>query len=109
MSAVDANELSVGIDFTTGQRGAAGDAHGGDTTTFTVSNTGEHFEGDIFEGVGDFSQFERDAEIRLVGAKAMHGFSVGHAREVWQINVDGFFENGADQFFGERSDFSLRS
>ena len=39
------------------------------------------------DGVGDVGEFQGDAQVRLVGAEAVHGFGVGHARKgVGQID-----------------------
>ena len=54
-----------------------------------LADAGEHLEGDILDRVGDFGEFQRHAQVRLVGTEAAHGFGVGHAREgIGQIDVD---------------------
>ena len=98
LGAVDADELGVFVDLAAGQAGAAGNAHGGDTAVFAVGDAGEDLEGNVLDGVGDFGEFERDAQIGLVGAEAVHRFGVGHAREgVRQFNVDRVLEDVTDQ------------
>jgi hypothetical protein len=76
---VDADELGVFIDFATRHAGAAWHAQCGDAAVFAVGHAGEDLEGHILDGIGDFGQFKRDAQVRLVRAEAAHRFAVSHA------------------------------
>ena len=105
---VDADKLGVGVNLAAREGCPTGDAQGGDTSGCAGGDTGENLERNILHHIGHFGQFERHAQVRLVGAVAVHGFGVGKAREgVGQIDVDGFLEHMADQVFHDAGDFRL--
>ena len=54
------------------------------------------FEVHIRHDVGQLGEFELDAQVGLVGTIAVHGFAVGHDRELAQIDIQGVLENGGD-------------
>ncbi len=106
--AVDADEAGVFVDLAARQAGAAGNAQRGDAAVVAVGDIGEDLEGDIPDRVGDFGEFERDAQVRLVGTETAHRLGVSDARErVGQVDADRILEDVADQLLDQAGDFVL--
>ena len=76
LGAVDLDEFGVGVDLGAADCRAIRHAQGGYAATFHIGGAGEHLEIDIFHHVGDLGDFQRHAHVRLVGAVAIHRFSV---------------------------------
>ena len=106
--AVNRYESRVSINFTTGQRRTTRNAQGGDTTVGAIGDVGKDLERNVLDRIGDFNQFHRNAQIRLVRAEAPHGIGVRDAREgVRQIDVDRFLEHVTDQVFHDLRDLGF--
>ena len=108
LGTVDADEACICVDFAPCKGRSARNTQGRDTAVFAVGDTGKDLEGDILHRLGDVGQFQGDAQIRLVGAVALHCLGVGDARKrVRQVGIYRLLEHGANQLFHQRRDLGL--
>ncbi|RMQ30068.1 hypothetical protein ALQ08_05043 [Pseudomonas syringae pv. delphinii] len=105
--AVDADELGVIVDLAACHAGSARYTQCGNTPFRIVGRTAEHLEFHSVELIGDVYQFQRVAQVRLVGTVATHGLFEGHVREITELQVQNFLEQLANHLLGQTNDVFL--
>ena len=66
------------------------------------------FKVNVAHQIGEICEFELDAKVGLVGTVVVHCIRPQHDRErIGQVDIDGFFEDGADQLFHQGADFNF--
>src|SRR5690606_29880309 len=78
LGAVDLDELGVTVDLATAHLTATRHTQSYHAASRVGGWTAENLEIDIGHDVSQFGELELHAKIRLVGAKAVHGFGVRH-------------------------------
>src|SRR5690554_359330 len=104
LGTVDTDKAGVLVDDLAGQLGTTRDFQCRYATFRVLGGTGKYLEFDILQQVGNVHQLQRNTQIRLVGAVAVHRFRVWHAREVAQVYVQQFDKQLADHAFGQAHD-----
>ena len=70
----------------------------------------EDLKVNVAHQIGEICEFELDAKVGLVGTVVVHCIRPQHDRErIGQVDIDGFFEDGADQLLPSGRGFQLRS
>ena len=107
LGTVDLDELGVSVDLAAAHLAALGHAQRDHAATHGGRRRAEHLEVDIGHHVGELGELELDAQIGLVGAKAVHRLGVLHHRVFGQIDANGLLEDLADHALEHRPDFFL--
>ena len=90
----------VFVDLLAAERGAAGNAQRGDAAAVFAGGVGEDLEAAVLDQFGHVNEFERVAQVGLVGTEAAHGLGPCQAREAGvELDVDHFLEDLADHAF----------
>ena len=79
----------------------------GDTALVILGRAGEDLEVHTAHQVIDIDQLQRDAQVRLVGTEALHGFGIRHGREVAQLDIQHFLVETTDHGLGHAHDVLL--
>ncbi|KPY82236.1 Uncharacterized protein ALO44_05673 [Pseudomonas syringae pv. tagetis] len=101
---VDTDELGVVVDLAARHAGSARYTQCGNAPLGIVGRAAEHFEFHASELIGNVHQFQRIAQVWLVGAVATHGLFEGHVREVTELQVQNFLEQLANHLLGQTDD-----
>ena len=101
------DEFGVGVDFAAADFSAAGHAQGHHASPRCGGRCAEDLEVHVTHDIGEFGEFEVDAQIGLVRAVAVHRVGVSHHRELAQIGTEHGFENVADHALEHVANFLL--
>ena len=109
LGAVTRHERGVIVDLRTRHRAAARHAQRRHAALRILRGPREHLEVAARDEIGDVHEFERVAQVRLVGAETAHGFCVTHARErIGQIDPDAVLEEVTRERLHRLHDLVLR-
>ncbi len=111
LGAVNLDKLGIGVDFAARQGFFAGPAAGyaqrGDAAA-RAGRAAEYLEADVSYRIGDIHQFQRDAQVGLVGTITLHCFGMRHAREgVGQVDIQRSLEHAANHCFHQVGNLHL--
>ena len=108
LGTVNLNEFGVAVDFAAGHGSAVRNAESHDAAVVEFGSGSEDLKVNVAHQIGEICEFELDAKVGLVGTVVVHCIRPQHDRErIGQVDIDGFFEDGADQLFHQGADFNF--
>jgi len=99
--AVDAHEFRVIVDLLAAQAAAPGNSQGRHPPLRVIGRAAEHLEIHIPHKVAHTDQFQVHAQVGPVGAVALHGLGIGHARKFGQRHIENLLEQPAHHALGD--------
>ena len=105
---VDLDEVGVAVDFAARHGGTVRNTEGHDAAVVEFGSGSEDLKVNVAHQICKICEFELDAKVRFVGAVVVHSIRPQHDGErIGQIDVNGFFEDSADQLFHQGADFNF--
>ena len=107
LGTVNLDEFTIVVNFTAGDLGAARHAKRHHAAALGGGRRGKHLEIDIGHHIGEFGEFELDAQVGLVRTITARRFLVCHDRELAQVDPERVLEHGFDHALENIPDFFL--